>query len=207
MSPSRSCPVLGPVTEGAVRALGPDPEGLTTHGYLYSCLHQTPQLGDLNEARRDKKDDKNTLEFTFLDTFGSERRSMRRLGTGVDTEVNELLGTWSIVSLMFAPVGGGSAVDGLAGTASITFRENLTYTLTFVEAQVTDVEDGTFSVSGSTLTLVEDDDPTLDPNLLTITSINSTSATLFSEDDEQFDFNDEGEETPATLTVSLQKQS
>ena len=65
--------------------------------------------------------------------------------TGVDTEVDDLLGTWSIVSLMYTPIGGGSAVEGLTGTASITFVElELRYTLTFVEAEGTDVEEGTF---------------------------------------------------------------
>ena len=124
--------------------------------------------------------------------------------TGVDTEPEDLFGTWSITSLLFAPDGGGSSVQGLEGTASISFRADFTYTVTFVDTQGTDVEEGTFLVSGSTLELFPTIDPT-DSSTFTVTSISSTSATLVSEDD-SFDFNDDGEETEATLTVSLTKQ-
>ena len=124
--------------------------------------------------------------------------------TGVDTEVDDLLGTWSIVSMMFTPVGGGSAVEGLDGTASITFVElDSRYTLTFVEAEGTDVEEGTFEVSGSELTLTPFGGT--DVNWFTVTSISSTASTLVPEDAE-FDFNDDGMETEATLIISMQKQ-
>ena len=124
--------------------------------------------------------------------------------TGVDTEVDDLLGSWSIVSLMYTPIGGGSAVEGLTGTASITFVElDLRYTLTIVEAEGTDVEEGTFWLSGSELALTPFGGT--DENWFTVTSISSTASTLVPEDAE-FDFNDDGMETEATLIISMQKQ-
>jgi len=121
--------------------------------------------------------------------------------TGVDTATDDLLGTWNITSLAFTPAGGGTATEGLTGTATIAFRADLTYTLTFTEGLVQEIEDGTFSVSGSTLTLTL---PGEDPDELTVTALSSTAATLYA-DDETFDFNDDGTETDATLTVTLQK--
>ena len=124
--------------------------------------------------------------------------------TGVDTEVDDLLGSWSIVSLMYTPIGGGSAVEGLTGTASITFVElDLRYTLTIVEAEGTDVEEGTFWLSGSELALTPFGGT--DENWFTVTSISSTASTLVPEDAE-FDFNDDDMETEATLIISMQKQ-
>jgi Lipocalin-like domain len=122
--------------------------------------------------------------------------------TGVDTTTDDLIGTWNITSLTFEPGGGGTVAQGLVGSATIVFSDDLTYTLTFVEGTVTDIENGTFAVDGSTLSLT----PTADqPSVFTVTAISSTGATLYSED-ESFDFNDDGEETDATLTVTLQKQ-
>jgi hypothetical protein len=122
--------------------------------------------------------------------------------TGVDATTGDLLGTWNITSLLFTPDGGGTAAEGVVGSATIVFRDNFTYTLTFVEGTETDVENGTFAVNGSTLTLTIEGE---DPDVLTVTAISSTAATLYS-DDEEFDFNDDGELTDATLTVTLQKQ-
>jgi len=122
--------------------------------------------------------------------------------TGVDTTVDELFGTWSITSLTFEPAGGGDTVEGLTGSGMIEFRDDLTYTLTFVEGSDTEVENGTYTVNGSTLTL---NSPGEDAAVLTVTAISSTAATLHSEDD-SFDFNDDGTETDATLTITLQKQ-
>jgi hypothetical protein len=122
--------------------------------------------------------------------------------TGVDATTGDLLGTWNITSLLFTPDGGGTATEAVVGSATIVFRDNFTYTLTFVEGTETDVENGTFAVNGSTLTLTIEGE---DPDVLTVTAISSTAATLYS-DDEEFDFNDDGELADATLTVTLQKQ-
>jgi hypothetical protein len=122
---------------------------------------------------------------------------------------DDLLGTWNITSLMYTPVGGGTSVQSIEpGTSGvITFRADFTYTITFTEVgppQVTDVEDGMFTVMGSVLTITPDDAPN-DPSNLDIQQLTATSATLFQADDE-FDFDDDGDDEPATTTVMLQKQ-
>ena len=122
--------------------------------------------------------------------------------TGVDTTTDDLIGTWNITSLTFSPVDGGTEAEGLVGSATIAFNAKLTYTLTFVEGTVTDVENGTFAVDGSTLTMTIAGE---EPDVFTVTALSSTGATIYSEDD-QFDFNDDGTETTATLTVTLLKQ-
>lgn len=121
--------------------------------------------------------------------------------TGVEATTAELLGTWNITSLTFAPAGGGNSVEGLAGSATITFEANLNYTLTFTEGQVQDIETGTFNVSGTTLTLTITGE---DPDEFTVTALSSSGATLYSAD-ESFDFNGDDVETDATLTVTLQR--
>ena len=122
---------------------------------------------------------------------------------------DDLLGTWNVTSLVYAPVGGGTSVQAIEPGASavITFRADLSYTITFTEVgppQVTDVEDGTFTVMGSVLTLTPDDAPN-DPSNLDIQQLTATSVTLFQAVDE-FDFDDDGNDEPATTTVMLQKQ-
>ncbi len=128
---------------------------------------------------------------------------------GVVATSDDLLGTWNVTSLVYAPVGGGTSVQAIEpGTSGvITFRADLTYTITFAEVgppQVTDVEDGTFTVMGSVLVITPDDAPN-DPSNLDIPELTATSATLFQAVDE-FDFDDDGNDEPATTTVMLQKQ-
>ena len=128
--------------------------------------------------------------------------------TDIQDTIDDLVGTWNITSLMYTPAAGGASVEGVqAGTSgTITFRQDLSYTLTFQETgppPVTDMEDGTFSVAGDVLTIVPDDAP-LDPSDLEIQSLTSTTARLFQADDE-YDFDDDGFDEPATTTVVLQK--
>jgi hypothetical protein len=90
--------------------------------------------------------------------------------------------------------------QGFSG--EIEFRQDGTYTLTTTDpGEPTEVENGTFGVSGSTLSLTVFGET----SALTIQALTSTAATLFQGDDE-FDFNDDGTETPATTTVVLAKQ-
>lgn len=121
--------------------------------------------------------------------------------TGVEATTDDFVATWDITSLLFTPAGGGTSVEALTGSGTITFRADLTYTLVLIEGSVQETESGTFSLSGSTLTLTL---PGEDSDMLTVTAISSSSATLYSADD-SYDFNDDDEETAATLTVTLQK--
>jgi len=123
---------------------------------------------------------------------------------GVEATASDLLGTWDITSLTFTSVPAGSSAElvsqGFSG--EITFRQDGTYTLTTTDpGQAVEVEDGTFTVSGSTLSLIVPGEV----SALTIQALTSTAATLFQADDE-YDFNDDGTETPATVTVVLAKQ-
>lgn len=123
--------------------------------------------------------------------------------------IDDLVGTWNITSLTYTPVAGGAGVEALvAGTTGVVvFRQDLTYTITFTETgppMVTDVEDGTYAVAGDVITIVPDNAPG-DPSDLEIVSLAGTSLTLLQSDDE-YDFNDDGTDTPATTRVVLQKQ-
>lgn len=121
----------------------------------------------------------------------------------------ELIGTWTATSLTYTPVGGGTAIDVVAEGLGVTavFRADLTYTFTFVDPGppvVTEVENGTYSVTGSVVTVVPDNAPG-DPSDLEIVSLTSASATLYQAIDE-FDFDDDGTESPATTTAVLVRQ-
>ena len=127
---------------------------------------------------------------------------------GVEATTDDLLGTWDITSLVYTPVGGGTSVQaiqpGIQGV--ITFRADLSYTITFDDVgppPVQEVEDGTYIVIGSVLTITPDDAPG-DPSDLEIQALTSITATLFQAVDE-FDFDDDGSEEPATTTVMLEK--
>lgn len=126
-----------------------------------------------------------------------------------------LVGTWDATSITFTPTGGGASVDIIAQgiTLFVVLRSDFTYTLTEVDPgppQVTNVESGTFTVTGggaggvgALLTLT----PTgLPPDLsLTIQALTATDMTLFNAND-VFDFNDDGTETPASLTAVFVKR-
>ncbi|MDH3206197.1 MAG: lipocalin family protein [Gemmatimonadota bacterium] len=124
--------------------------------------------------------------------------------TGVAATVADMLGSWTITALTFTSVPPGDSEElisqGFSG--EVEFRSDLTYTLSTTDPQqVVEVDNGTFSVSGSTLTLTLPGDVTN----LTIQELTSTAATLYSADD-SFDFNGDDQDTPATVTVRLAKQ-
>jgi len=123
---------------------------------------------------------------------------------GVVATAADMLGTWDIASLTFASVPPGTSVElvSMGASGEIEFRGDGTYTLTLAgPGEAPEVENGTFSVSGSTLSLIESGEVTA----LAIQALTSTAATLFQADDE-YDFNDDGFDTPATVTVVLAKQ-
>ena len=121
---------------------------------------------------------------------------------------SDLLGTWNITSLVHTPVGGGTPVEevvaGLSG--SVVFRQDLTYTIAFQDAGppvVSESENGTYMVTGSSLTITPDNAP-LDVTTLEIQSLTSNGVTLYQADDD-YDFDDDGTDDPATTTVRLEK--
>ena len=128
---------------------------------------------------------------------------------GVSPENAALIGSWSATSSTFTEVAGGATFDEVAAGLALTivFRSNLTYTLTEVDPgppQVTEIEDGTFTVIGTVLTVIPDADPG-DVTALEIVTLTSTTLTLFQADGE-FDFNDDGIDTPAAFTIVFVRQ-
>ncbi len=127
----------------------------------------------------------------------------------LDVDSTDVVGSWNITSLIYAAVTGGASVEALEPGVSgvVTFRSDLTYSIVFEEVgppMVTDIEDGTFTVTADVIRITPDDAPG-DPSDLEIVSLTATTLTLFQADDE-FDFDDGGIDEPATTTVVLQKQ-
>ena len=127
---------------------------------------------------------------------------------GMSPEIDDLIGTWIGTSLLWTEVGGAATFDAIAAGDELTFvvRNDFTYTVTQVDpgppSQVTFTEDGIFAVNGSVLTLTPDGE---DPVAYEIVTLTSTALTLFLADDE-YDFNDDDNDTPATLTIVFVKQ-
>ena len=121
-----------------------------------------------------------------------------------DTTIPEadLVGTWNATRFIFSDFGDPVTdfnVIATGGSVQIVIRANNTYTLTFTLAGSTDTEDGTWSVSGSTLTF---DAGTADVTVLEA-SLSGNTLTIHTEDVE-FDFGN-GDE-PAQLDATFTRQ-
>ncbi len=128
---------------------------------------------------------------------------------GMSPEVDDLIGTWVATSLTFTEIGGTGTYDDIAagGSLTIIFRSDLTYSVTQVIAGSPPEnysETGIYTVNGSVLTVTDDTDP-LDPTAIEIVTLTSTALTLRIAD-EEYDFNDDDNDTPATLTIVFVKQ-
>ena len=119
-----------------------------------------------------------------------------------------LIGTWGATSLVFTPTGGGATADPIADGLVLTlvFRSDFTYTITEDPGppEVVEVEDGIVTVAGSVLTLIPDSAPE-ETEDFTIQTLTSTDLTI-SAPNTSYDFNDDGTETPASLTGTFVKQ-
>ncbi len=127
---------------------------------------------------------------------------------GMSAEIDDLIGTWNATSLTFEEIGGTGTYDEIAagGSATLVFRNDLTYSFTQVTPGPpleTYTEDGIYAVTGSVITFTDDADP-LDPTVAVLT-LTSTALTLFLADDE-YDFNGDDNDTPATFTLVFVKQ-
>ncbi len=120
-------------------------------------------------------------------------------GTGL--EVDDLAGSWVATSIVFTSVADPEvSVDITAEGATATFLLDSegAYTVTFVDAEENEVETGTYAVAGSVLTLTDSVegaeawDVVRDGDTMTLTS-----------DDDEFDFDDDQVEDPASLVITL----
>ena len=120
----------------------------------------------------------------------------------------DLIGTWDATSLVFTPTGGGATADPISDGLALTlvFRSDFTYTITEDPGppEVVEVEDGIVTVAGSVLTLIPDAAPD-EVEEFTIQTLTSTDLTV-SAPNSSYDFNDDGTETPASLTGVFVKQ-
>lgn len=92
-------------------------------------------------------------------------------------------------------------------TLSIVIRQDFTHTITQVDPgppQLTEIEDGTFTVGGSVFTIIPTGAPE-DAIAFTMQVLTATDMTLFVAED-VFDFNEDGTETPATRTAIFVKR-
>ena len=120
----------------------------------------------------------------------------------------DLIGTWDATSLVFTPTGGGITADPISDGLVLTLvlRNDFTYTITEDPGppEVVDVEDGIVTVTGSVLTLIPNSAPQ-ETEDFTIQTLTSTDL-IVSVTNSSFDFNDDGTETPASLTATFVKQ-
>lgn len=133
-------------------------------------------------------------------------------GPGSDTgpggvTISDLAGTWNATSFIFTPAAGGAGVDLIGQGGSLEFEVQASGTVT-----ITQTEPGgpTTSESGSIgfdtndvdfLLLQVDGDSEVVAFLFTLVG---STMTLF-EADSPFDFDDNGSEDPASLTIVLVK--
>ncbi len=128
-------------------------------------------------------------------------------GDSTGVTVSDITGTWNASSVVFTNLANPSQKSDLIadadGTLTITFSANGDFSITLtVPPDQPETDVGTVEVRGDTLTLAESGQgsPTdfiasLSGNTLTLTT-----------DDEEFDFDDDGTDEPASLRVVLQRQ-
>ncbi len=124
-----------------------------------------------------------------------------------DDPLAPFVGTWTGVSMVFTPVGGGQGIDLIlaGGTLTVTIMADGRYTQSFELTGLTSVtESGNLSIQGNQVTLAADGDP--NPVVGTfVFSQNNTRLTVNASDGVEFDFNLDQVDDPATLVMVLQK--
>jgi hypothetical protein len=125
-----------------------------------------------------------------------------------DVTLADLVGTWNATSATFDEVAGDGLIEviGTFGVSmSITIASSGAYTITVtVPGEAPDVETGTATAANGVITATPSA-PGEDPEVIQIRSLSGNDMTLYFAD-EEFDFNDDGTETDATLTVVLRRQ-
>ncbi len=124
-------------------------------------------------------------------------------GAGVGLEPDDLAGTWVASSMVFTSVADNTmSVDIVVAESAVVtlvLGADGTYTFSFVSSVEVEEESGTYTVSGSILTILSLLPEVLDPESMTI-SRDGDNMTLTLAD--TFDFVD-GVEEDATLVITL----
>ena len=124
--------------------------------------------------------------------------------TGV-ASASDFVGDWLASSYVVTSVANTSQTQDLTAlgmTLAITFTETTYSGSVSFPGEVTETFSGTYTISGNQLTLNETGQGT--PDIMTY-SLSGNTLTL-SGDDEQYDFDDDGQEDPATFTTVLARQ-
>ncbi len=118
---------------------------------------------------------------------------------------SDFVGDWLASSYVLTNIANTSQSEDLIGlgmTLSITFTEtSYSGTADFLD-EPTDMFSGTYTISGNQLILDEVDQ--LEPDMMTYT-LSGNTMTLAG-NDEQYDFDNDGQEDPATFVMVLGKQ-
>ncbi len=118
---------------------------------------------------------------------------------------SEFVGDWLASSYVLTNIANTSQSEDLilqGMTLSITFTETSYSGTAAFPGEVDETFSGTYTISGNQLTLDEADQ--LEPDTMTYT-LSGNSMTLAG-NDEQYDFDDDGVEDPASFTMVLAKQ-
>ncbi|MCH8936230.1 MAG: lipocalin family protein [Gemmatimonadetes bacterium] len=118
---------------------------------------------------------------------------------------SDFVGDWLASSYVVTSVANTSQTQDLTAlgmTLAITFTETTYSGSASFPGEVTETFSGTYTISGNQLTLNETGEGT--PEIMTYT-LSGNTLTL-SGDDEQYDFDDDGQDEPATFTTVLARQ-
>ncbi len=124
--------------------------------------------------------------------------------TGVASP-NDFVGDWIASSYVVTSVANTSQTQDLTAmgmTLAITFTETTYSGTASFPGEVTETFSGTYTISGNQLTLNESGEGST--RMMTY-SLSGNTLTL-SGDDEEYDFDDDGQEDPATFTMVLARQ-
>ncbi len=126
--------------------------------------------------------------------------------TGPVASPSEFVGNWLASSYIVTSIANTSLsedlVVGQQMTISITFTETTYSGTASFPGEPTETFSGTYTISGNQLTLNETGQGT--PELMTYTL--SGNAMTLAGSDEEYDFDDDGVEDPATFTMLLVRQ-
>ena len=124
-------------------------------------------------------------------------------GPGTEATINALAGTWNATSLVFTNDANASETFDLiadGGSFSITFTAAGGFSGSSTFEGDTEPFNGTFEVQGTNLIITETGES--GPETIAFTrSGNTLTLTL----DDEFDFDDDGFDEPATLVIVLQR--
>ena len=118
---------------------------------------------------------------------------------------SDFVGDWLASSYVVTNIANTSQSEDLTAlgmTLSLTFTETTYSGTASFPGEVTETFSGTYTISGNQLTLNDTGEGT--PEIMTYT-LSANTLTL-SGDDEQYDFDDDGQDEPATFTTVLARQ-